>query len=193
MNLTGVRIGFALTGSFCTFSAVLPEIRNLAEAGADIIPIMSRTAYTTDTRFGKAQDFINEIETITGHKVLSEIHEVEPIGPKMLLDIVIIAPCTGNTLSKLASGITDTSVTMAAKAHMRNGRPVLIAPSSNDALGASAKNIGVLLNSKNIFFVPFGQDDYIKKQNSLVADMKKIMPACSLALHMRQIQPVLLK
>ena len=193
MKLKNKNIGFIFTGSFCMFKTTIEQLKNIKKEGANIIPIMSYNAYKLDTKFGKAKDFINEIETVTGHKVLSEIHEVEPIGPKMLLDIVIIAPCTGNTLSKLASGITDTSVTMAAKAHMRNGRPVLIAPSSNDALGASAKNIGVLLNSKNIFFVPFGQDDYIKKQNSLVADMKKIMPACSLALHMRQIQPVLLK
>ena len=192
MDLSGVKVGFALTGSFCTFSAVLPEIKNLAEAGADITPIMSETARNTDTRFGKAEDFASEIEEITGKKIISKITEAEPIGPKSLLDIVIIAPCTGNTISKLANGITDSSVTMSAKAHLRNGKPVLIAVSTNDGLAASGKNLGTLLNTKNIFFVPFGQDDYIKKPTSLVADMKQIVPACSLALHRRQLQPIII-
>ena len=192
MDLTGVRVGFALTGSFCTFSAVLPEIKNLRDLGADITPIMSGTASSTDTRFGKAKSFKTEIEEMTGKKILTEIYEVEPIGPKELLDIIIIAPCTGNTISKLANGITDSSVTMSAKAHLRNSKPVLIAVSTNDGLAASGKNLGTLLNTKNIFFVPFGQDDYIKKPTSLVSDMKQIVPACSLALHRRQLQPIII-
>ena len=192
MDLSDIRVGFALTGSFCTFSAVLPEIKNLSDMGAQITPIMSETAYRTDTRFGKAEDFAAEIEEISHNKVLKSVAEVEPIGPRALLDILIIAPCTGNTLGKLALGITDSSVTMAAKAHLRNARPVLIAVSTNDGLAGSGKNIGYLLNAKNIFFVPFGQDDCLKKPTSLVADMKKIPSACELALHRRQIQPVII-
>lgn len=192
MDLSGIRVGFALTGSFCTLSAVLPEIKNLKDKGAIITPIMSENVYSTDTRFGTAEGFISEIEEIAEHKILKTISDVEPLGPRALLDILIIAPCTGNTLGKIAGGITDTSVTMAAKAHMRNARPVLIAVSTNDGLASSAKNIGFLLNAKNIFFVPFGQDDYLKKPNSLVADMQQIPQACELALHRRQIQPVLI-
>ena len=191
MDLSGIRVGFALTGSFCTLSAVLPEIKNLKDKGAVITPIMSANVYNTDTRFGTAESFISEIEEITENKILKTVADVEPIGPRVLLDILIIAPCTGNTLGKLAGGVTDTSVTMAAKAHLRNSRPVLIAVSTNDGLAASAKNIGLLLNSKNIFFVPFGQDDYLKKPSSLVADMWQIPQACELALHRRQIQPIL--
>lgn len=184
-------IGFALTGSFCTFKKVVKEIAVLAETGADIIPIMSQIAYTTDTRFGKAADFIAEIEAITSHKIIHTIPEAEPIGPKNLLDALIIAPCTGNTLAKLALGITDTPVTMAAKATLRNQNPVIIAVSTNDGLGGSAKNIGGLLNTQNIYFVPYGQDDPINKTNSLVADMTKITETTKAALQDVQIQPVL--
>lgn len=192
MDLSGIRIGFALTGSFCTFSAVLPEIKNLKDTGAAVTPIMSEAAYYTDTRFGRAEDFAAEIEEITGGKILKTIYDVEPIGPKGLLDIIIVAPCTGNTLGKIAGGITDSSVTMAVKAHLRNAKPVLLAVSTNDGLSGSGKNIGQLLNTKNIFFVPFGQDDCDKKPTSLVADMKKIVPACELALSRRQMQPVII-
>ncbi|MBQ7717908.1 MAG: dipicolinate synthase subunit B [Clostridia bacterium] len=192
MDLSGIRVGFALTGSFCTLSAVVPEIKNLKDKGAVITPIMSENVFSTDTRFGTAESFTSEIEEISENKILKTIPDVEPLGPRALLDILIIAPCTGNTLGKLASGISDTSVTMAAKAHMRNSRPVLIAVSTNDGLASSAKNIGFLLNYKNIFFVPFGQDDYLKKPNSLVADMQQIPQACEFALHRRQIQPVLI-
>jgi len=192
MDLADIRVGFALTGSFCTFSAVLPQIKNLCETGANVTPIMSGAAYTTDTRFGKAEDFISEIEKMTGKTVLKTVREVEPIGPRGLLDILIVAPCTGNTLGKLAGAITDTSVTMAAKAHLRNGRPLLIAVSTNDGLSGSAKNIGTLLNTQNVFFVPFGQDDYQKKPTSLVADMSMIIPALKTALHRKQIQPLLM-
>lgn len=192
MDLSDKRVGFALTGSFCTLSAVLPEIQNLVDSGASITPIMSQNAATIDTRFGKADDFIYEIEEITKTKVLKTIDDVEPIGPKKLFDIIIVAPCTGNTISKITQGITDTSVSMAVKAHLRNLRPVLIAVSTNDGLGANLKNIGSLINTKNIFFVPFGQDDYVKKPTSLVADMKKILPSTIEALHYKQIQPVII-
>jgi len=191
MNINGKRIGFALTGSFCTFSAVIPQMKKLCESGADVLPIMSRKAYTTDTRFGKAADFVAEVESITGKKVIKTVAEAEPIGPKGLLDILIVAPCTGNTLGKIANGVTDTSVTMAVKAHLRNGKPVLLAVSTNDGLAGSAKNIGTLLNTKNIFFVPFGQDDHVKKPTSLVADMGLILPSCEMALEGKQIQPVI--
>lgn len=191
MNFSGTKIGFALTGSFCTFAKVIPEIKNLCNSGADVYPIMSQTAYQTDTRFGKAADFIKEIEEATEKQIWHTIPEAEPIGPKKLLDLLIIAPCTGNTLSKIANGITDSSVSLAAKAHLRNGRPLLIAPSTNDGLAANLKNIGTLINTKNIFFVPFGQDDAYKKPTSLVADMSKISPAAHSALLNMQIQPVL--
>lgn len=186
----GVRAGFAVTGSFCTFGKVVAQLPKLVESGYEIIPIMSEISYTTDTRFGTAQNFIEQIESITGKRIIHTIKDAEPIGPKALLDILIIAPCTGNTLGKLANGITDTPVTMAAKAHLRNGRPVLIAVSSNDAMAASARNIGVLMNAKNYFFVPMRQDDIQKKPTSLVADMSMILPAAKEALEGRQIQPI---
>ena len=184
-------IGFAMTGSFCTFSRVMNEVAELAKTGANIIPIMSDTAYTIGTRFGSAELFREQFSTITGNKIIKTVAEAEPIGPKGYLDLLIIAPCTGNTLAKLSSGIADTSVTMAAKAHLRNQKPILIAVSTNDGLGNAAKNIGALLNYKNIFFVPFGQDDYINKPNSLVADMSLIAEAADNALNSRQLQPIL--
>lgn len=180
-----------MTGSFCTFSRVIRELENLAQTGAELYPIMSEAAYSTDTRFGAAEDFRKKMEMICGNPVIKSIREAEPIGPKSFLDLLIIAPCTGNTLAKLANGITDSSVTMAAKAHLRGAKPVLIAVSTNDGLGNAAKNIGALLNYKSIYLVPFGQDDCIKKPNSLVADMTKIIPAAELALDYRQLQPVL--
>ncbi|MBR5543419.1 MAG: dipicolinate synthase subunit B [Oscillospiraceae bacterium] len=184
-------VGFALCGSFCTFSKVLPEIEKLTLSGYDVFPIMSHAAFTTDTRFGKAEDFISKIENICNKKVISTIYEAEPIGPKKLLDALIIAPCTGNTIAKLACGICDTSVTMAAKAHLRNARPLIIAVSTNDGLGMNMKNIGTLSAVKNIFFVPYGQDDCRGKPNSLVADMTKIPETLESALSKSQIQPVL--
>lgn len=168
------NVGFALCGSFCTFKKVIPQIEALVSLGYNVIPIMSGVSYSTDTRFGKAEDFIKQIEDITGKKIIHTITGAEPIGPKMLLDALVIAPCTGNTLGKMANGITDTSVTLSAKAHLRNGRPVIIAVSTNDALGAAAKNIGLLMNSKNIYFVPMRQDDPLNKPNSIVADFTKI-------------------
>lgn len=191
MELLGKSVGFALTGSFCTFSRVVNELSELAKTGADIFPIMSEMSYNTDTRFGKAVEFREKIEEICKRSIIKSVKEAEPIGPKGYLDLLVIAPCTGNTLAKLASGVTDSSVTMAAKAHLRNQRPVLIAVSTNDGLANSAKNIGILLNAKNIYLVPFGQDDCVKKPNSLVADMSKIIPAAMAALDGIQLQPIL--
>lgn len=190
MNLKDVKIGFAITGSFCTFDKVIPQMEALCCTGADVVPIMSEMSCATDTRFGKAKDHIERIEAITGKSVISTIKGAEPIGPKNLLDILIIAPCTGNTLGKLALGITDTSVTMAAKASLRNGNPLVIAVSTNDGLGASGKNIGALMNTANIYFVPFTQDDPGSKTNSLVANMELIIPTLESALEGIQIQPV---
>lgn len=191
MDLSKKRIGFAITGSFCTFRKVLDRLEELAKTGADITPIMSETSYSTDTRFGSAEGFIKRIEDICKKPVISNIKLAEPIGPQALLDLLVIAPCTGNTIAKLANGIADSSVTLAAKAHLRNGRPILIAVSTNDGLGNAAKNIGMLLNSKNIYFVPFGQDDCENKPNSLVANMALIPEACRMALEYRQLQPIL--
>jgi dipicolinate synthase subunit B len=187
-----ITAGFALCGSFCTFSKAIEQIEYLVKNGVKVIPIMSGTAYSTDTRFGKATDFISKIEDICGNKILSTLTEVEPIGPKKILDILIIEPCTGNTIGKLANGITDSSVTLAAKAHLRNHRPVLIGVSTNDALGASAANIGKLFNNKYIYFIPMHQDDPIKKPNSIVADFTKTYDSMLAALEFKQIQPVMI-
>lgn len=191
MDLNGMRVGFAMTGSFCTFAKVLPQVKTLADMGCKITPIMSETAAATDTRFGSAEYFKNALSEITGAPLIHTVKDAEPIGPKKLLDILVIAPCTGNTLSKLANGITDSSVCMAAKAHLRNGRPLVIAVSTNDALGASARNIGQLMNAKNIYFVPFRQDDPLHKQTSMVADMERIAAAMETALDGKQLQPVI--
>lgn len=191
--MNNVRVGFAMCGSYCTFARVIPIIEKLKSDGADVTPIMSENVYCTDTRFGKAQEHINRIEDICNKKIISTIKDAEPIGPKKLLDILIIEPCTGNTLGKLANGITDTSVTMAAKAHLRNNRPVLIAVSTNDGLSTSAKNIGILHNCKNIYFVPYRQDDPLYKENSLVADFDRTIVAMHNALENRQLQPIILQ
>lgn len=183
-------VGFALCGSFCTFSDVIPQIEMLRKLNYDIVPIMSGIAYETDTRFGRAEEIRNRIETICKHEILHTIPEVEPIGPKKMLDVLVIAPCTGNTAAKLANGITDTSVTMAAKSHLRNGRPVVIAASTNDGFAGAAKNIGSLLNYKNIYLVPFRQDDHEKKPRSLVADFTLIPEAVEAALKGEQLQPI---
>lgn len=184
------RLGFALCGSFCTFEKVLSEMEKLSEI-YDIIPIISEGAAKTDTRFGKAEDFIRRITKICNREPITTISAAEPIGPKALLDVLLIEPCTGNTLGKLANGITDTAVTMAAKAHLRNGRPLVIAVSTNDALGASLRNIGVLMNSKNIYFVPMGQDSPIGKPASMVAHFEKSRDAIEAALLGKQVQPLL--
>lgn len=190
-SLSTTRIGFALCGSFCTFGLMLSALEELAKTGYDITPIMSETAYSTSTRFGNAEDFVKRAEDICGKKVLHSVTDVEPIGPKKLLDLLVIAPCTGNTLSKLANGISDSAVTLCAKAHLRNNRPVLIGISSNDALSANAKNIGILLNTKNYFFIPFGQDDAFKKPTSLIAKTQYLNKAVESALEGKQLQPII--
>lgn len=186
-----MNIGFAMCGSFCTYAEVFPILEIVASIHT-VTPIFSHAAYTTDSRFGNAEEHIARAESICGKKALCTIREVEPIGPKQLLDALIIAPCTGNTLAKLAHSIADGPVTMAAKSHLRNGRPVLIAISSNDALAGAAENIGRLLNKRNYYFVPFGQDDPVKKPTSMVADFEKLPQALELALAGKQMQPILL-
>lgn len=186
-----VRVGFAMCGSFCTFSQVMPQIEAIKKTGADVTPIMSQIAFSTDSRFGNSDDFVNRLEHICKKSVIHSIAGAEPIGPKKTLDILIIEPCTGNTLAKLAKGITDTPVTMAAKAMLRNERPVLIAVSTNDGLSASAENIGILQNRKNVFFVPYGQDDPFKKPCSLVASFDHTIAAMHSALDGKQLQPML--
>lgn len=187
-----VNLGFAMCGSFCTFKKVIPQIKVLAEEGYNVFPMMSDVAYTTDTRFGKAEDFIREIEEITGKKIIHRVFEAEPIGPKKMLDVMVIAPCTGNTIGKLANGIFDTSVTLGAKAHLRNQRPLVIGVSTNDALSGSAKNIGALMNKKDIYFVPMKQDDPQKKPRSVVAEFEYISETVKASLEGRQIQPIYL-
>ena len=191
MKESATRVGFALCGSFCTFSQVIAQIQHLCTLGLDVYPIMSQNAYSTNTRFGAAKDHIHAIESMTTHTVWHTIDQVEPIGPKKLLDILVVAPCTGNTIGKLANGIYDTSVTLVVKAHLRNDRPVVIAISTNDGLSGSARNIGALQNMKNIYFVPYCQDDPVKKPMSLVAHMDQIAQTISLALQGIQIQPIL--
>ena len=188
--MNGIKIGFAMCGSFCTFSSAIPQMEHLVELGYDVLPIMSKTAYETDTRFGKAENITAKIEDICSKKIINKITEAEPIGPKNMVDLLLIAPCTGNTLAKISGAITDTAVAMAAKSHLRVQKPLLIALASNDALGASARNIGTLLNTKNVYFVPLSQDDPIKKPNSLVAHFDMIEPAIKEALKGKQIQPI---
>ncbi len=188
--MTKATIGFALCGSFCTFSKAFEQMRALVELGYEIIPIMSQNAYNTDTRFGTAKEMIGRAESISGRQVLHTAVQTEPIGPKDMCDLLIIAPCTGNTLAKLSLGVTDTAVTMAAKSHLRVQKPVLLCAATNDALGASAQNIGRLLNTKHIYFVPLGQDDPQRKPNSLVADFSRIPDCAAAALQCRQVQPI---
>lgn len=191
MNLTNMKIGFAMCGSFCTFSKTITALKELTAAGAEIFPIMSETAAATDTRFGKADDFKAQLKEITGKEVIETIKAAEPIGPKKYLDLLIVLPCTGNTLAKAAAGIADSAVTMAIKAHLRNSRPVLIGISTNDGLGTAAENIGRLLVRKNIYFIPFSQDDCVKKPNSLIAHFDKLIPAAEAAAEYKQIQPLI--
>ncbi|MBP1758068.1 MAG: dipicolinate synthase subunit [Firmicutes bacterium] len=187
-----IQVGFAVCGSFCTHRQVLDALTELRELYKNILPIASDFSAKTNTRFGRAEDLIWEMERITGRNVISNIQGAEPIGPQKLLDILVIAPCTGNTLAKLATGVADTSVTMAAKAHLRNGRPVVVAISTNDGLGTAAKNIGELLNRKNYYFVPFRQDDPNGKPTSVVADLRQLPETIAAALEGRQLQPLLL-
>lgn len=185
-------IGFAVCGSFCTHSRALAALEQVAAQYEHVIPIASEITTVTDTRFGSAHELITRMEQICKHKVISSVLDAEPIGPKKLLDLLVIAPCTGNTLSKMAAGITDTCVTMAAKAHQRNGHPVVVCIASNDGLSGSAPAIGQLLMRKNIFFVPFGQDDAHNKPTSLIADFTQIPQTIQAAFEGRQLQPLLL-
>ena len=185
-------IGYALCGSFCTLENSLCALAELKKEEYDILPIMSEICYSTDTRFGAAQDIRQKVEDICNKKIIHSIPEAEPIGPKIRLDALIIAPCTGNTLAKIVYGITDTAVTMAAKAHMRNQRPLILAIATNDALCANLKNIGHALERKNIYIVPLGQDDPINKPNSMIADFTRIPQTLKFALKGKQIQPLLI-
>ena len=192
MNFKNTNIGFALTGSFCTFTKTIIQIKKLVKEGANVIPIMSYNSYKLDTKFGKAKDFIKEIEEITNNKIIHTIVDSEPIGPKKLTDIMVVAPASGNTIAKLANGINDTPVTMAVKSHLRNGNPVVVAISTNDALSGSAENIGKLLNRSNYYFVPFRQDNPITKPRSIVFDANYVLKTIKYALKNEQIQPIII-
>ena len=192
MSMQPLRVGFAVCGSFCTLSRAMGALEQVKAAFGDVTPIASETTVATDTRFGPAHEFLREMERICDRRVICTILAAEPIGPKKMLDVLVIAPCTGNTLSKLAAGTADTSVTMAAKAHLRNGRPLVLAVSTNDGLGAAARNIGELLCRKNVYFVPFRQDDPKGKPTSLVADFDLVPDTIRAAAEGRQLQPVLL-
>ena len=189
---SNIKIEFALTGSFCTFEKTVALMKLMKEKGIDILPFMSFNAYNLDTKFGKACDFIKRIESICEKKIISDIVSAEPIGPQKLADIMLVLPCTGNTLAKLRNGIYDTPVTLAVKSHLRNERPVVIGISTNDALSNTAKNIGELLNYRNLFFVPFGQDDCINKPRSIVCDFDKAYETVIAASEGRQLQPMLI-
>lgn len=192
MELKGINIGFVLTGSFCTFKKTIPKIKELVKQEANVIPIMSYNSYNLDTKFGKAKDFIGEIEEITGKEIIHTIQDAEPIGPKKMTDIMVIAPCSGNTMAKLALDIIDTPAVMAAKSHLRNDRPLVIAPSTNNGLSGNAENIGKLLNRKNYYFVPFKQDNPITKPRSIVFDFEYLIKTIKFALDGEQIGPILL-
>ena len=184
-------IGLAMCGSFCTFARVLDAFSALDREQYDLVPIQSQAAYATDTRFGAAADFRARLEALCGRPIIHTIEEAEPIGPKKLLDVLVIAPCTGNTLAKLAAGIADGPVTLAAKAHLRNERPIVLAVSTNDGLAGNAASLGALLNRRGYYFVPFGQDSAIKKPRSLVADFSQLPAALAAALQGQQLQPML--
>lgn len=192
MNLKGKKIGVALTGSFCTFDKMFIELQKLVEAEAEVYPILSNSAQTIQSRFGSPEIYLEKLKAITHKEPILCIEGAEPIGPKGYLDILAILPCTGNTAAKLANGITDTPVLMAAKAHLRNNKPLVISISTNDGLGINMKNIGLLYNTKNIYFVPFGQDNWEKKPNSLVAHTELFIPTLEQALEHKQYQPLLL-
>ena len=191
MDFSNCNIGYGITGSFCTFAKTRKEVVQLTEMGANVIPIFSYQAQSCDTRFGSAKEFVEGICEITGNEGIKTMQQAEPIGPNNFLDIMVIAPCTGNSAAKLCNGITDTPVLMASKAHMRNGKPLVIAISTNDALGVNFKTIGGLMNMKNIYFVPFGQDNYKSKPNSMIAKMELLPDTIKLAMRGKQIQPIL--
>lgn len=187
-----IRVGFAMTGSFCTFEKALEQLELLSQQEKwDITPILSDNAYRMDTRFGTAQNTIDRMEQLCGKEVLHSIPQVETIGPKGMLDVLVVAPCTSNTLGKIANGINDTPVTMAVKSHIRNDRPVVLALSTNDALAAAARNIGQLMNQRNLYFVPLQQDDPKGKPRSMVADLAQLVPTVEAALEGKQVQPML--
>lgn len=192
MEVKGKKIGFILTGSFCTFSKTIPKIKELINLGAEIIPIMSYNSFNLNTKFGKAEHFINEIENITNKKIINTIQDAEPIGPKHLTDIMVVAPASGNTMSKLAVDIIDTPALMAVKSHLRNNLPVVIAPSTNNGLGANLISIGKLINRKNYYFVPFRQDNPLTKPRSIVFDSEYIIKTIEEALDGNQIEPILI-
>ena len=192
MNLENIRIGFVMTGSFCTFRKAIDQLKKIIKLGAKVVPIMSVNSYDMDTKFGKAEDFIKEIEEITGNKVLHTIQEVEPIGPKDMLDILVVAPASGNTIAKLANDIIDGPATMAVKSHLRRERPVVIAISTNNGLSGAGENIGKLFNRKHYYFVPFRQDNPITKPRSIVFDPSYLIKTIEEALDGEQIQPMLL-
>lgn len=187
----GKNIGIAFTGSFCTYEKIFEAVQRLAEEGAELYTIFSDHASSMDTRFGSCEEFLNRAREVSGREPIITIPGAEPIGPKAMLDVLVIAPCTGNTLSKLANGISDTPVLMAAKSHLRNNKPLVIALSTNDALGMNLKNIGILLNTKNIYFVPFGQDNYRGKPNSMTAHIEELPDTIERALQYTQVQPVI--
>lgn len=191
MKWDGIQVGFALTGSHCTYDEVMPQIQRFIDAGAIVTPIASHTVMSTDTRFGQSVDWQKRIRDMTGNEIISSIVDAEPLGPSKKLDILVIAPCTGNTTSRLANAITDSPVLMAAKAQMRNQRPLVLAISTNDGLGLNMPNIAKLIFAKNIYFVPFGQDNPFVKPNSLVSRMDLIMETCEASLEGRQLQPIL--
>ena len=188
-----IRVGFAFCGSFCTYHQAMTALEQVHARYGDVTPIVSEASAATDSRFGPAHEYMREMERICGKRVIDSIPKAEPIGPKHLLDVLVICPCTGNTLAKLANGITDTTVTMAAKAHLRNGGPVVLCMATNDGLAASARNIGTLLDKKNVYFVPFGQDDPVEKPTSLVADFSQVCDAIDAALRGEQLQPLPLR
>ena len=188
--MKNIKLAFSLCGSFCTLSRAIEQMEKLAESGYDILPIMSFNAYSLDTKFGPAKDFINKIENISGKKVLNSLIEVEPIGPKNLADIMLICPCTGNTLSKICRATTDTPVTLGAKSHLRKGRPLVISLATNDGLSGSAVNVAKALNMKNIYFVPLSQDDPSNKPSSLVSHFDLVDETLQQALLGKQIQPI---
>lgn len=193
MDFSNCNIGYGITGSFCTFAKTRKEVVRLTEMGANVIPIFSYQAQSCDTRFGSAKEFVEGICEITGNEGIKTMQQAEPIGPNNFLDIMVIAPCTGNSAAKLCNGITDTPVLMASKAHMRNGKPLVIAISTNDALGVNFKTIGGLMNMKNIYFVPFGQDNHKSKPNSMIAKMELLPDTIEAAMRGKQIQPILVQ
>lgn len=193
MSLQGKKIGFGLTGSHCTYDAVYPQIEKLVREGAEVLPVVTFTVKNTETRFGNGEDWVKRIEELTGNQAIDSIVKAEPLGPKIPLDCMVIAPLTGNSMSKFANAMTDSPVLMAAKATLRNGKPVVLGISTNDALGLNGMNLMRLMATKNIFFIPFGQDDPVKKPNSMVARMEMLSETIENAIGGKQLQPVIIE